>query len=56
MSMALARGTSIDTYGNPNAGDRVDELLQQWLELDAACGPSAPSSRAARALATRAGS
>jgi protein-L-isoaspartate(D-aspartate) O-methyltransferase len=33
MSIALARGTSIATYGNAQAGDRMDELLRQWLAL-----------------------
>lgn len=33
MSIALARGTSIDTYGNADAGDRMEELLRRWLEL-----------------------
>lgn len=33
MSIALARGTSIDTYGNTDAGDRMDELLRLWLDL-----------------------
>ena len=33
MSIALARGTSIDTYGNPDAGDRMEDLLRQWLDL-----------------------
>jgi hypothetical protein len=33
MSIALARGTSIATYGNAQAGDRMDELMRQWLAL-----------------------
>jgi len=32
-SIALARGTSIDTYGNADAGDRMEDLLRQWLDL-----------------------